>query len=99
MLRPLIVTCKFRCKDTNYILINTKKINFFSANVCEIMLKIKNWQRNRCQFLKGCVLYNSFLLHPIEAFPAHVPCTVLGEAGVVRVGAAIPAGTHHGDGR
>lgn len=36
------------------------------------MLKIKNWQRLRCQFSKGCALYNIFLLHPIEAFPSQV---------------------------
>ena len=75
MFCSLTVTCKFRCKDTNYILINTKKLNFFSANVCEIMLKIKNWQRLRCQFLKGCALYNIFyciLLRPSQR-TFHVP--------------------------
>ncbi len=38
------------------------------------------------------------LLHSLQAFPADVPFAILGEAGVVGNGAAIPAGTHHGDG-
>lgn len=38
------------------------------------------------------------LLHSLEALPADVPGTVVGEAWVEGLGAAVPTGTHHGDG-
>ena len=37
-------------------------------------------------------------MHSLEALPADVPGAVVGEAWVEGLGAAVPTGTHHGDG-
>lgn len=37
-------------------------------------------------------------MHAVETLPADVPGAVVGEAWVEGLGAAVPTGTHHGDG-